>query len=182
MIDRILSAAALVAAAAVAVACQEEEQYYEPYVLDIKREIFIDHAPVVHLAGEGMATLVNSREQLEEYMPTLAGNNTALMSIDFSSSTFVYNQDTIIYERSSMPDALTTYMARGRSGNYSFSYYIETMKPDGATSDDKRNYILGVVVDKLPDGAQVYVDANHKYIDSIVHVYPKSIGNIAREQ
>lgn len=183
MIDRILSATALVAAMAMTAACsQDDETYVEPLVLDIKREIFIDHAPVVHTAGGRMATLVNSREQLEEYMPTMAGSNTTLMSIDFSSSTLVYDQDTIIYERSSMPDALTTYVARGRSGNYSFSYYIETMKPDGATDNDKRHFIIGAVVDKLPDDAQVYVDKNLNYIDSTVHLYPKSIGNMARKQ
>lgn len=72
------------------------------------------------------------------------------------------------------------------TGAYSFSYYLETQNVDTGDEEQdkitnaKRNFIIGVVVDKLPDGSEVYLDKNLNYIDSTIHGYPTKIGKIKR--
>lgn len=147
-------------------------------VIGIKDEFFQDYADSVYTAGGRMATVVNTRERLEELLPRYA-NGSTLRGIDFSTSSFVYDSDTIIYTvHSDQPDWMTTYMVRGLSGNYSFQYYVSTQRADNATSDDKRRFIIGIVTEKLPDDAEVYVDKTLNYIDSTVHVYPHALSDL----
>ena len=183
MIDKFLKVFALTAIAAAAVSCTQKEEYYGgSSVIDIKDEFFTDYADTVYTAGGRLATVVNSREQLEEWLPRYADNAT-LRGIDFTESTFIYDSDTIIYNlATNFPDWMTTYMVRGMSGNYNFQYYLETQKANNATSNNKRRFIIGIIVDKLPDDAEVYVSKDLNYIDSTVIVYPTSISNIARQQ
>lgn len=179
MIDKSLKTLALLIIATTVMSCTQKEEYYGgSAVIGIKDEFFQDYADSVYTAGGRMATVVNTRERLEELLPRYA-NGSTLRGIDFSTSSFVYDSDTIIYTvHSDQPDWMTTYMVRGLSGNYNFQYYVSTQRADNATSDDKRRFIIGIVTEKLPDDAEVYVDKTLNYIDSTVHVYPHALSDL----
>ena len=178
MIDKSLKTLVLLIIATTVMSCTQKEEYYGRYV-GIKDEFFQDYADSVYTAGGRMATVVNTRERLEELLPRYA-NGSTLRGIDFSTSSFVYDSDTIIYTvHRDQPDWMTTNMMRGMSGNnYSFIYYVSTQRADNATSDDKRRFIIGIVTEKLPDDAEVYVVKTLNYIDSTVHVYPHALSDL----
>ncbi len=175
-----LAATAIIATFA---SCTFKEEYSGgSTVIDIKDEFFTDNADSVYTAGGRYATVVNSREQLEEWLPRYV-NNSTLRSIDFDESTFIYDSDTIIYDlATTYPDWMITYMVKGMSGNYNFQYYLETQKADNATSNNKRRFIIGIVIDKLPDDAEVYVSKDLNYIDSTVVVTPKTLTPLQNNQ
>lgn len=151
--------------------CEEEEYNGGSMVLSIKDKIFIQYAKAKTFAGN-RATIANSREELVDLVGEDVAQNAKLNAIDFSNSTFVFDSDTIINTIPNYPDVVTMGMMRGLSGNYSFSYYIETQKSGDETKDRKRDFIIGVVVDKLPQNANVFLDANLNYKDSVFIPYP----------
>lgn len=158
--------------------CSGEEIYSGSTVIEINSQIFIQNAKANTVGGK-KATVVNSHDELVAYVGELAETNTKLKEINFQNSTFIFDSDTMKYVvRTDFPNPVTTYMVRGMSGNYAFQYYIETQKSGNESKDAKRPYIIGVVVDKLPADAEVYVSKDLNFIDSTVVVYPKSIENI----
>lgn len=158
--------------------CSGEEIYSGSTVIEINSQIFIQNAKANTVGGK-KATVVNSHDELVSYVGMLAETNAKLKEIDFNKNTFVFDSDTLKYVvPSNLPNVVTTYMVRGMSGNYAFQYYLETQKSGDAGKDAKRPYIIGIVVDKLPGDAEVYLSKDLNFIDSTVVVYPKSIGNI----
>lgn len=158
--------------------CGGEEIYSGSTVIEINSQIFIQNAKANTVGGK-KATVINSHDELVSYVGALAETNSKLKEIDFEKSTFVFDSDSLKYViPSNIPNTVTTYMVRGMSGNYAFQYYIETQKSGNESKDAKRPYIIGVVVDKLPADAEVYVSKDLNFIDSTVVVYPKSIENI----
>lgn len=165
--------------------CSEDDTFIGRSV-SIKEEIFRQNLKAKTVGGT-RATIVNSKEELVDCIGDAANTDPAFMGINFDKSTFILDSDTIKYViPTNIPDVRTTYLTRGLSGNYAFSYYIETQKAetDNPEADDinnaKRPYVIGVVVDKLPSGTEVYLDKNLNFIDSTVHGYPTKIGKIKR--
>lgn len=166
--------------------CNEEEPYYDRMV-NIKEEIFRQNVKAKTVGGN-KATVINTREELVESVgEKLATDDPSFFGINFDNSTLILDSDTIIYKvPTNLPDVRTTYLARGLSGAYSFSYYLETQKADTGNEEQdkitnaKRDFIIGIVVDKLPDGSEVYLGKTLNYIDSTIHGYPTKIGKIKR--
>lgn len=165
--------------------CNNEEEYIDRMV-NKKDQIFMDGFKAVTVGGN-KATVINSKEELVASVGEKNAEDVRLMGINFQNSTLVLDSDTIIYKvPTNLPNVINANIWRGLSGAYSFSYSIETqkVKTDNEEQDKidnaKRNFIIGIVIDKLPDGSEVYLDKNLNYIDSTIHGYPTKIGKIKR--
>lgn len=187
LLFKIISVCAfLVGGVAFFYSCNEEEPYYDR-IVGIKDEIFRQNVRAKTVGGN-RATVINTKDELIASIgETLANEDPVFKGINFNNSTLIIDSDTIIYKiPTNIPGVRTTYLARGLSGAYSFSYYLETqkVKTDNEEQDKidnaKRDFIIGIVVDKLPDGSEVYLDKNLNYIDSTIHGYPTKIGKIKR--
>lgn len=165
--------------------CKEDESFVDRSV-NIKDEYFRQNVKAKTVGGN-KATVINSKAELKESVGELADTDPTLMGINFDNSTFILDSDTLIYViPTNLPNIINSYLMRGLSGNYSFSYSIETQKAETDDPEDdkiknaKRDFIIGIIVDKLPEGSDVYLDKNINFIDSTVHGYPSKIGKIKR--
>lgn len=152
--------------------CKQEEEYVDR-ILKKKDDIFMDGLKAV-TAGGNKATVINSKEELVASVGEDVAEDERLAGINFANSTLVLDSDTIKYKvQYDNPSYKRTYLTRGLTGAYSFSYYLETQNVDTGDEEQdkitnaKRNFIIGVVVDKLPDGSEVYLDKELNYIDSV---------------
>lgn len=165
--------------------CNEEEGFVDRSVT-VKERFFRQYVKGT-VVGGNRATVVNSREELRERVGELADSDPVLKGINFNNSTFVFDSDTLIYViPTNLPNVVNCYMMRGLSGNYSFSYSIETQKAETDDPEDdkiknaKRDFIIGLIVDKMPADAEVYLDKSFNFLDSTIHGYPSKISNIKR--